>query len=82
MARDTTTQGAQPSKKHPDSVRCPNCGKKIVAVSLRKSQGDDTELVLNTRVVFFTVDNAIKGQCGGCKKMVDIPYKLVKTDAL
>lgn len=58
-------------------VRCPHCGKEMIAKALRKSSDNDSDKVLKTRLVFFTDNQTIRGVCGGCKRTINMPYKIV-----
>jgi len=56
------------------SVKCPKCGKEIMAVNMHKSEGGH---VLKARLVFFDeAKQAVIGQCVRCKTPVPIPVRI------
>lgn len=57
-------------------MKCPYCRKEIIAKDLQKSNNKSGK-VLKVRMVFFAGNETIKGTCGRCKRVIDIPYKLV-----
>jgi hypothetical protein len=79
MDRKTIDKCTDDVEKHISGMKCPNCGKEIIARSLHKSD-DGSKSVMKVRMILFSGNDTIKGVCGRCKQMIDIPYKLIKSE--